>query len=169
MEKVKKLFVKIKNSIRSVLFNYKEFAGLYASMIIVQILLGVWALSAFTNYYANDRMFDSNYKHDITISGSSATITNIANILRYDVMTESASFTDFENTSSMSLGVTLKDGQFERFFDNYLKKLDADGKIEYQLTTKYVYHSEIQKEIVSSIVLIGIISFAVAVLILSVM
>ena len=169
MEKVKKLFTKIKNSIKSVLFNYKEFAGLYASMMIVQILLGVWALSAFTNYYANDRLFDSNYKHDITVTGASQTITNISNILRYDVMTDSASFTDFEQTSSASLGVTLKDGQLDRFYDNYLKKLDDDGKIEYELTTKYVYHSVIQKEIITSAALIGIISFLIATLITSVM
>ena len=81
MEKVKKLFTKIKNSIKSVLFNYKEFAGLYASMMIVQILLGVWALSAFTNYYANDRLFDSNYKHDITVTGASQTILSFSSNL----------------------------------------------------------------------------------------
>ena len=61
MELLIKLKNKAKSSFKSVLLNYKEFLGIYAAIMIVQLLLGVWSLSAFTNYYANDSVFDENY------------------------------------------------------------------------------------------------------------
>ena len=62
MEFLRKLKNSIKSSVKSVLINYKEFIGLYAAVIVVQLLLGVWTFSAFTNYSANDAIFEENYK-----------------------------------------------------------------------------------------------------------
>ena len=168
MEFFRKIKNTVKNSIKSVVLNYKEFIGLYISVMIVQLLLGTWALSSFTNYYANDRMFDQAYGHDITVTGTNYTVTSIANRLRYDVMSEDASFKSFDVVGN-SVGVTLKSGQFDRFYDEYLKRLDDASEIQYTLTPKYVYHTEIQGNIILSSVLIGVVSLLVSILILSVL
>ena len=168
MELLKKIKKSIKNSFKSVLLNFKEFIGLYVAVIIVQLLIGVWALSAFTNYYANDSVFDDNYKYDVTVTGSNSTISNLANQLRFDKSQANTWIVDF-GYSSNSIGIILKDGEFDRFYDDYLEKLIIDDKIEYDLTPKYVYHSDIQDDIIVSSVVIGIIVFLIGILILSVM
>lgn len=168
MEILKKIKNSIKNSFKSVLLNFKEFIGIYVAVIIVQLLIGVWALSAFTNYYANDSIFDDNYEYDVTVSGSNTVIKNLENKLRFDKTQANTCIENF-GYSNNSIGVTLKDGEFEKFYDEYLKSLEIDGKIKYELTPKYIYHSDIQNNIVVSSVAIGIAVVLVGILILSVM
>lgn len=170
MEILKKIKNKLKSSFKSVLLNYKEFLGIYAAVVIVQLLVGVWSLSVFTNYYANDSIFDDNYKYDINIKGSASTINTLENRLRFDKTQSNACIDSFGTSADKrSLGVILKDGEFDRFYEEYLEKLIADDKIEYNLTPKYVYHTEIQSKIITSSVAIGITVFLVCILILSVM
>lgn len=169
MEILKKIKNSIKNSLKSVLLNYKEFVGIYVAIMIVQILIGVWSISAFTNHYANDTMFDSNYEHDIIVTGDKSTINRIDSILRHDIQQKNkATFTAWSSGDRM-LGVTVKDGKYEQFYDKYLDKYVMDMKIDYTLTPKYIYHTEIQKNIALSSVIIGIVSFVIGILILSVM
>ena len=159
----------MKNSMKTVLLNYKEFIGIYISIIIVQLLIGTWAMSTYTNYYANDELFDNNYQYDLTVTGDNTTITRIANILRNDVQQSDSTVSSFENISKTSLGIVVKDGQFDRFYEEHLKKYDDESRIDYTLTPKYIYHSEIQKEVTTSVILIGVFAFIVGILILSVM
>lgn len=168
MELLKKLKNKAKNSLKSVLLNYKEFIGIYISILIVQLLLGTWTMSAFTNFTANDSLFDENYQYDITVTGDNNTLTRIANILRNDVQQADSSVASF-TLGDRNLGIVVKDGQFDRFFEEYLKQYADEARIDYTLTPKYIYHSKIQKEISTSVALIGAFSFLVGVLILSVM
>ncbi len=165
MELINKLKNSVKSSMKSVLYNIKEFSGIYISIIIVQLLIGVWALSAFTNYYANDRLFDTNYAYDMTVTGTNQAVTNLGNRLRHDIIAADASFAEFAELSGGRLGVTLKDGTLESFLREYIE----GSALDYNLTPKYIYHSEIQNEIVLSVVLIGVVAFLVGVLILSVM
>ncbi|MBQ8410086.1 MAG: ABC transporter permease [Clostridia bacterium] len=168
MELLKKIKNSVKNSLKSVLLNYKEFIGIYISIIIVQLLIGTWAMSTYTNYFANDEIFDKNYQYDVVVTGDNSTITRIANILRNDVQQTSSPISTFAE-SGKTLGIVVKDGQFDRFYEEYLREYDEASRIDYTLTPKYVYHSEIQKEITTSVVLIGVITFLVGILILSVM
>ena len=168
MELLIKLKNKAKSSFKSVLLNYKEFLGIYAAIMIVQLLLGVWSLSAFTNYYANDSVFDENYEYDVIITGDNHTVANLGNKIRFD-MSQEGSCIDSFGTSGNSVGVVVKDGEFERFYNEYLSTLEFEGKIEYDLTPKYVYHTEIQSDLVGSAVLIGSLVFILGILILSVM
>lgn len=170
MEILKKLKSKLKSSFKSVILNFKEFVGIYVAIIIVQLLIGVWSLAAFTNYYANDSIFDNNYKYDVTIKGSSSVITTIENRLRFDKTQNDTCIESFGYSSDRrSLGVVLKDGQFDAFYDEYLQKLVLEDKVEYTLTPKYIYHSEIQDKIVGSTVIIGVAVFLICLLIMSVM
>ena len=169
MELLIKLKNKAKSSFKSVLLNYKEFLGIYAAIIIVQLLVGVWSLSAFTNYYANDNVFDENYTYDVLITGAdNHTITNLGNQIRFDKSQEGSCIEGF-GFEEGKLGVVVKDGEFDRFYDDYLKALEFEGKIEYDLTPKYVYHTEIQTNLVTTAVFIGVVVFVLGVLILSVM
>lgn len=168
MELLKKLKSRISSSLKSVVLNFREFVGLYISVIIVQLLLGVWTLSAFTNFFASDALFDSNYTYDVTVSGRADVIVNISNRLRYDVMTDEATFEDFAVADGV-LGVVVKDGEFDGFYEEYLKKFHEDGRVEYTLTPKYIYHTEIQGNIITSSAIIGIVAFIVGIFILAVM
>lgn len=168
MELLTKLKNKLKSSFKSVLLNYKEFLGIYAAVIIVQLLVGVWSLSAFTNYNANDNVFDENYKFDILITGDNYTVTNLGHIIRSD-MQKPDSCIESMGTEGRRLGVVVKDGEFDRFYDKYLSTLVFEDKIQYDLTPKYVYHTEIQSNLVASAVLIGSVVFMLGILILSVM
>lgn len=166
MELLEKLKKFIKTSFKSVVLNFKEFLGIYIAVIIVQLLLGIWTLSAFTNYYANDTLFDDNYAYDITISGPNYEITKLKNRFRNDINTENSIITDFGNLGS-AVGVSITDDSFDEFYNEYLKSMES--KIDYTITPKYVYHSEIRDEIVVSTIIIGIAVFLVGILILSVM
>lgn len=160
------------NAFKSVIFNGKEFVGIYVSVIIVQMLLGIWTITSFTNYTSSDELFDSRYSHDLTVDGSTASIVNLSNILRYDQMTDCASFTDFKLLTGdgvSRLKVTLKNNGFEDFFKEYLEKLYDNGDISYELTPKYVYHSSIQTKILAYSIVIGVIVLLVGLLILNVM
>ncbi len=168
MELLNKLKNKVKSSMKSVLYNYKEFVGIYVSIIIVQLLLGIWSMSTFTNYYANDRLFDDHYSHDLIVTGSNQAITNLENLVRHDIDTADSTISAYASLSSGRLGVSLKDGRLEDFLTEYAKSFGS-GALDYTLTPKYIYHSEIQKEIVTSILLIGVVAFLVCVPILSVM
>ena len=148
-------------------YNFREFVGIYIAMIVVQLLLGVWTLSAYTNYYANDELFDNNYSYDLTVTGSNQTIANLSNVLRYEVMASDATFSDFVPMGN-TIGITLKNGDFDPFYEEFLRDLYEDEAISYTLTPKYVYHSEIQGEIILSSVLIGIVAFLMGCAILSV-
>lgn len=159
---------KAKSSFKSVILNYKEFLGIYAAILIVQLLVGVWSLTAFTNYKANDSVFDENYTYDVLITGDNHSVTNLGNQIRFD-MSQEGSCIDNLGYEGGKLGVIVKDGEFDRFYDEYLKTLEFEGKIEYDLTPKYVYHTEIQSDLVSTAVLIGALVFILGILILSVM
>ena len=163
LEKIKKF---IKSSFKSVILNFKEFLGIYIAVIIVQLLLGIWTLSAFTNYYANDKLFEEHYAYDITITGPNYEITKLQNLFRNDINMEDSLITDFGNFGS-AIGVSITDGSYGEFYDEYLKSMESE--ISYTITPKYVYHSEIQNEIILSSVLIGIVVFVIGILILSVM
>ena len=172
MEFISKFKKNAKNAFKSVLFNGKEFVGIYISVIIVQMLLGIWTLSAFTNYTSSDELFDARYSHDLTIDGQTDSIVNLSNILRYDQLTDDATFTDFEllNGNGVSrLKVILKNGGFEDFYEEYLKSMYESGSIDYELTPRYVYHSSIQTEIFAYSAIIGIIVILVGLLIMNVM
>ena len=171
MELFSKLKKKVISSFKSVLLNYKEFIGIYIAIIIVQLIVGVWALSAFTNYYANDELFDSNYEYDVIVKGSSnQTMANLANRFRNDMKQKDNCISRFGYSSGgKTVGVVLKDGRFDDFYDEYLDTLVNDNKAEYTLTPKYIYHSEIQRSILATNIALAIVAFAVSVLILSVM
>ena len=115
MEILKKCKNSVKNSFKSILLNYKEFLGIYAAVIIVQLLVGVWALSSFTNYYANDSVFDNNYKYDVIISGDKQTVANLGNRIRHD-MSQPGSIVEEMGYSSSNVGVVIGDGEFDRFY-----------------------------------------------------
>ena len=166
MEFLVKFKNSFKNSVKSVTLNFKEFIGIYIAVIIVQLLVGVWALSAFTNQVANDELFDDNYKYDITISGSSYDITKLKNRFRNDINKVNSLITDFGDAGS-SLGVSITDNSFDGFYKEYLESLE--GNINYTLSPKYTYHSELQGKIALSSTLIGIIASIVGVVILSVL
>ena len=167
MEILKKFLKSVNNSIKSVTYNFREFIGIYIAMVVVQLLLGVWTLSSFTNYYANDALFDNNYSYDLTVKGSNQAISDISGILRFEVMKKDATFKEFMPMGN-SMGINLKGGNFDAFYEEYLKKPHENGQISYTLTPKYVYHSEIQGEIILSGILIGIFAFLVSCAILSV-
>ena len=89
MEFISKIKKSLKSTFKSVIFNFKEFVCIYVAIVIVQLLFGVWALSTYTNYYANDGMFDEQYAHDIVIKGSNQNLTNLENKISYDISQES--------------------------------------------------------------------------------
>ena len=107
MERLKKIRKSIVNSFKSVLFNFKEFVCIYVAIVIVQLLFGVWTLSAYTNYHANDEMFNSAYAHDVMITGSGETLTKLANKINFDIGEESAIVEDFALYKD-TLGVDLR-------------------------------------------------------------
>ena len=116
MEFLRKLKNSIKSSVKSVLINYKEFIGLYAAVIVVQLLFGIWTFSAFTNYNANDTLFEENYKYDVTITGTNTGISTVMNRLNYDLSSSKACFTSFGYVGNKeSIGVNLKGGALEEF------------------------------------------------------
>lgn len=166
MELLNKLKNSIKSSFKTVLLNFKEFVWIYIAVIIVQLLIGVWTLSAFTNHVANDAMFEENYPYDITITGPNYEITKLKNRFRNDINAKNSLITDFGSSGS-AIGVSIKDDSYNEFYSEYIKALEPE--VDHTITPKYVYHSEIQDEIATSSVLIGIVVFAVGVLILSVM
>ncbi len=166
LELLKKFKNSVKNSMKSVLYNCKEFAGIYIAIIIVQLLLGVWALSAFTNYYANDRLFDENYSHDMLISGSNQQVADLENKLRHGVRVGDPTFKNYDKISSNELGIILNDESLDAFLEKYI---DENSALDFNVTPKYTYHSEIQDRIILTAVLIGIVVFLVGILILAVM
>ena len=48
-----------KNAFKSVIYNGREFVGIYVAVIVVQMLIGVWTITSFTNYSSGDEMFDA--------------------------------------------------------------------------------------------------------------
>ncbi len=166
MEWLKKIQKSVFSSFKSVLFNFKEFVCIYIAIVIVQLLFGVWTLSAYTNYYANDTFFYDAYTYDIVVKGSSHNVTNMANKINYDVNHGSDIVESFMSNKN-EIGVDLYKGQLESFKEKYLK--DIILEIDYTVTPKYVYRSEIRDEIVVSSILLGAVSFLIGILILSVM
>ena len=166
MEFISKIKKSLKSTFKSVIFNFKEFVCIYVAIVIVQLLFGVWALSTYTNYYANDGMFDEQYAHDIVIKGSNQNLTNLENKISYDISQGSAIV---ENVVSYrgEIGVNLKGGQLESFKKEYLDEIILE--IDYSVTPKYVYHSEIRGEIIASSVILGATALIIGILILSVM
>ncbi len=157
---MKKLFSSFKGSAKSVLLNYKQFIGIYIAVLIVQLLLGVWTMSAYTNYYSNNELFEENYKYDIIITKSRYDLEDLKGIFRAD----SEIVTDFGMVGD-KLGVSIKSGALDRFTETYLTK----NKAEYSVTPFYAYHTEIQGEIIVTSAVIGAITLFISSLILSVM
>lgn len=166
MELLKKIKKSVLSSFKSVIYNFKEFVCIYIAIVIVQLLLGVWTLSTYTNYYANDSLFNDAYAHDVLVKGSNHNITNIANKINYDINQGSEIVEGFVSYKN-EIGIDLHKGQFESFKETYLKKIILE--VDYTVTPRYVYRSEIRDEIVISSVLLGIVSFLIGILILSVM
>lgn len=166
MEWLKKHKKAVLSSFKSVLFNFKEFVCIYISIVIVQLLFGVWALSAYTNYYANDSLFNDAYAYDVVVRGSNQNISNLANKMNYDINQGSDIVESFASFKS-EIGIDLHKGQLESFKEKYLK--DIILEVDYTVTPKYVYRSNIRDEIVVSSVILGAASFLVGILILSVM
>ncbi len=166
MERLKKIRKSIINSFKSVLFNIKEFICIYIAIVIVQLLFGVWTLSAYTNYHANDELFDAEYAHDIMITGSNETLTKLANKINYDIGMGSETVEDFSLYKD-SLGVDLHKGRSENFREKYLKEIILD--VDYTVTPKYYYRANVRDEIILSSVALGAVSFFVGLMILSVM
>ena len=165
MEFLRKLKNSIKSSVKSVLINYKEFIGLYAAVIVVQLLFGIWTFSAFTNYNANDTLFEENYKYDVTITGTNTGISTVMNRLNYDLSSSKACFTSFGYVGNKeSIGVNLKGGALEEFTEKYLSNVT----VQCQVTPKYTYRTELRGEILLSSVIIGALSFIIGTLILAV-
>lgn len=165
MEFLRKLKNSIKSSVKSVLINYKEFIGLYAAVIVVQLLLGIWTFSAFTNYNANDTLFEENYAYDVTVTGTSTGISSVMNRLNYDLSSSNACFTSFGYAGNKdTIGVNLKGGALEEFTEKYLSNVT----VRYNVTPKYTYRTELRGEILASTVIIGALAFLIGTLILGV-
>ena len=165
MEFLRKLKNSIKSSVKSVLINYKEFIGLYAAVIVVQLLFGIWTFSAFTNYNANDALFEENYKYDVTITGTNTGIATVMNRLNYDLSSSKACFTSFGYVGNKdSIGVNLKGGALDEFVEKYL----GNTTTQYTVTPKYTYRTELRGEIVLSSVIIGALAFVIGTMILGV-
>ena len=181
MEKIKKLLSAAKRSVKSVALNYKEFLGIYAAVLIVQLLLGTWALSAFTNFSANDTLFDDEFRYDILIEGIGVepekTLETLEGVFRHELSGESTkkdplvtSFGRFGN----KLGVNIKAGEADTFIEEYLAKYakqtyNKDAEITYEITPRYTYYSEIRGGTVTSSIILCVVIFAIGALILSVM
>ena len=166
MERLNKIKKSIVNSFKSVLFNFKEFVCIYIAIVIVQLLFGVWTLSAYTNYHANDEMFNKEYAHDVMITGAGETLTKLANKINFDIGEESDVVENFALYKD-TLGVDLHKGQAESFREKYLKEIILD--VDYTLTPKYYYRANVRDEIIISSVVLGLVSFLVGLLILSIM
>ena len=159
MEIIRKLFTSFKGSAKSVLLNYKEYIGIYIAIIIVQLLLGVWTMSAYTNYSSNNALFEENYKYDIIISDAKISLDDMRGVFRAD----KNMVTDFGMVGD-SLGVSIKSGTLDRFKSTYLVKNNA----KYTVTPYYAYHTDMQSTIILASVVIGAITVCVSALILSV-
>ena len=159
MENIKKLLSSFKSSAKSVLLNYKEYIGIYIAIIIVQLLLGVWTLSAFTNYSSNNALFEENYKYDIIITDAKISLNDLKGVFRAD----NDIITDYGMVGD-TLGVSIKNGMLDRFKSTYLVKNNA----KYTVTPYYAYHTEMQSGIILSSIVIGLITLCVSSLILSV-
>lgn len=159
MDKIKKLLFSFRGAAKSVLINYKEYVGIYIAIIVVQLLLGVWTMSAFTNYHSNNQLFEDNYKYDVLITDSSISLKDMMGVFRAD----KSMVTDY-GMHGDALGVSIKSGTLENFKKIYLDKNNAD----YTVTPYYAYHTEMQSEILITSLIIGVFTFGVCVLILSV-
>ena len=172
MEIIKKVLKSVKNSIKSVTVNFKEFIGIYIAVLIVQLLLGIWTMSAFTNYFANDTLFNNQFRYDVLISSEDeASLNTLEGIFRNDLggsgIKKNPVVTGYGKLDD-KLGVNIKKGELEKFENDYKKYL-ADDDISYETTPKYTYHSEIRDGTIVSSVIIGLIAFVISVFIMSVM
>ena len=159
MNEIKKIFFSFKSSAKSVILNYREYVGIYIAVLIVQLLLGVWTMSAYTNYSSNNELFENNYGYDIIITKSKYELSDLEGVFRAD----NKIVTDFGMVGD-KLGVSIKSGTLEEFKSAYL----TNNKAEYTVTPFYAYHTEMQSEIILSSVIIGAITMCIAALILSV-
>lgn len=159
MNEIKKIFFSFKSSAKSVLLNYREYIGIYIAVLIVQLLLGVWTMSAYTNYSSNNELFVDNYGYDIIITKSKYELSDLEGIFRAD----NKIVTDFGMVGD-KLGVSIKSGTLDEFKNTYL----TQNKAEYTVTPFYSYHTDMQRGIILSSVIIGAITMCVAALILSV-
>ena len=156
---IKKLLLSFKGSAKSVLLNYKQYIGIYIAVLIVQLLLGAWTMSAYTNYSSNNELFEENYKYDIIITKSKYDLNDLKGVFRAD----SDMVTDFGMVGD-KLGVSIKSGTLDKFTETYLTK----NKAEYTVTPFYAYHTEMQGRIVLTSAIIGAVTMLIAALILSV-
>ena len=172
MDKLKKLFKSVKNSFKSVLLNSREFVGIYIAVLIVQLLLSIWAQSAFTNYSVADDMLSEHFPFDIVIESEDQTkLDTIAGIFRSDLSSDSVksdpTITDFGRFDG-KLGVNVKKNSYDKFCNEY-RKFIVDDEISVEKTPKYTYNAEFQDGTIITSVITGIVSFAASVLIMSVM
>ena len=159
MNKIKKMLGSFKGSAKSVLLNYKQYIGIYIAVLIVQLLLGVWTMSAYTNYSSNNELFEENYKHDIIITKSKYDLNDLKGVFRAD----SEMVTDFGMVGN-KLGVSIKSGCLDKFTETYL----TNNKAAYTVTPYYAYHTEMQGKIILTSAVIGVVTILIASLILSV-
>lgn len=159
MEKIKALFASFKTSAKSVLINFKEFTGIYIAIIVVQLLLGVWTMSAFTSYYSNDQLFKDNYGFDIIVTDARVSLSDLEGICNAnrDLVTDCDMF-------GGKLGVSIKSGTLEQFKS---KVLDKNGA-EYTVTPYYTYHTEVQRENTVVSLILGAIVLGISILIVSI-
>lgn len=159
MEQIKAFFSSFKASAKSVIFNFREFAGIYIAIIVVQLLLGVWTLSAFTGHYSNDQLFKENYGYDIFVTEARVTLYELEGICNAnsDLVTDC-------DLDGGKLGISIKSGTLEEF---KTKVLDKNGA-EYTVTPYYTYHTEVQRDNSIISLALGIMVLVISTLIVSI-
>ena len=159
MEKIKAYFSSFKTSAKSVILNSKEFTGIYIAIIVVQILLGVWTMSAFTGHYSNDRLFKDTYGFDVFVTEARVSLEDLEGICNAndDLVTDC-------DIIGGKLGVSIKSGSLDEFKTKVLAKNGA----EYTVTPYYTYHTEVQRNNSVISLILGIMVLGISILIVSI-
>ncbi len=159
MEKLKLFLTEFKTSVKSVLLNFKEFTAIYIAIIVVQLLLGVWTMSAYTNTLSNDALFKDAYGYDVYITDAKTPMNDLYGICKANgALVADCGMVDGK------IGVSVQNGKLDEFQAKVLSRNQA----EYYVTPYYNYHYSVRGETILTMILMGIVIFGIATLIISV-
>lgn len=162
----------IKNAFKAVILGAREYAGLYISIVILQLLFSLFAVSAVSTMHSADVFYREAYDYDLEITDEEHLVTTLYNKLNTDTLADGgiASYTSHEiielPDNMATLRVSLKEGREYNFRVIYYERYTPEG--EYSLSPRYVYFNDIRSDMILNFCLLGALLLLLGVLVLAV-
>ncbi len=146
------LFKNIKGSLKAVILNFREYAGIFAAILLVQTIFGIFVFSAFTNSEANDKLFGDAYDYDVKLVGN---IGVVESMMSNDLIRQKyTGMTAYRVEGNDTIYVDVDPSKLEYFSSQY--GLSGNKNITVEVSPRYTYFTEVKDNINTFSVYFGI-------------